>query len=132
MHHVLSIFSYIAEKGYKDFLIKNFLHPEYANYSIKFKVFDPKTGIYQEMVKTNGTKKQYTNNAKRYIRISIESLKQYSLKKNRNLKKWLTDEIEENLSQVIKFLENKDEKKALSKLFGTFEIVAKQLSERFI
>ncbi len=131
MHHVLSIFSYLAEKGYKDFLIKNFLHPEYANYSIKFDVFDPKTGTYQEMIKTSGTKKQYTNNAKRYIRISLESLKQYSVKKNRNLKKWLTTEIEENLFQLVEYLESGNEKKALSKLFETFEVVAKQLSKKF-
>ena len=131
MHHVLSIFSYLAEKGYKDFLIKNFLHPEYANYSIKFDVFDPKTGTYKEMIKTSGTKKQYTNNAKRYIRISLESLKQYSVKKNRNLKKWLTTEIEENLFQLVEYLESGNEKKALSKLFETFEVVAKQLSKKF-
>lgn len=131
MHHVLSIFSYLAEKGYKNFLIKNFLHPEYANYSIKFEVFDPQTGTFRKMVKTSGTKKQYVNNAKRYIRISLESIKQYSLKKNRNLKKWLTSEIEGNLTQVIKHLENGSEKQALQKLFETFEIVAKHLSKKF-
>jgi hypothetical protein len=131
MHYVLSVFSYLAEKGYKDFLIKNFLHPEYANYSIKFEGFDPKTGNYTGKISTPGTKKQYSNNAKRYIRISLESLKQYSLKKNRNLKKWLTDEIEENLNIVVKDLESGNEKKALLKLFETFEIIAKQLSKKF-
>ena len=131
MHHILSIFSYLAKKGYKDFLIRNFLHPEYANYSIKFEIFDPKTGTYKEMIKTSGTKKQYANNAKRYIRISLESLKQYSLKKNRNLKKWLNDDTEENLAQVVKYLESGNEKKALSKLFETFEVVAKHLSTKF-
>ena len=131
MHHVLSVFSYLAEKRHKDFLIKYFLHPEHANYSIKFEIFNPQTGTYKEMVKTSGTKKQYTNNAKRYIRISLESLKQYSLKKNRNLKKWLTSEIEDNLTQVIKDIESGDENKALSKLFETFEIIAKHLSKKF-
>ena len=131
MHHILSIFSYLAKKGYKDFLIRNFLHPEYANYSIKFEIFDPKTGTYKEMIKTSGTKKQYANNAKRYIRISLESLKQYSLKKNRNLKKWLNDDTEESLAQVVKYLESGNEKKALSKLFETFEVVAKHLSTKF-
>jgi hypothetical protein len=131
MHHILSIFSYLTENGHKDFLIKNFLHPEYADYSIKFEDFDPETGIFKKMVKTNGTKKQYANNAKRYIRISLDALKQYSLKKNRNLKKWLTDEIEENLVQVIKYLERGNEKKALACLFETFEIVAKNLVKKF-
>ena len=131
MHHILSIFSYLAKKGYKDFLIRNFLHPEYANYSIKFEIFDPKTGTYKKMIKISGKKKQYANNAKRYIRISLESLKQYSLKKNRNLKKWLNDDTEENLAQVVKYLESGNEKKALSKLFETFEVVAKHLSTKF-
>lgn len=131
MHHILSIFSYLSEKGHKDFLIKNFLHPEYANYSIKYEGFDPKTGNFEKMVKTNGTKKQYTNNAKRYIRISLEALKQYSLKENRNLKKWLTDEVEESLAKVIKHLERGNEKKARACLFETFELVAKNLAKKF-
>lgn len=131
MHCVLSIFSYLADRGYKDFLIKYFLHPEYADYSIKFEGFDPKTGFYKKMVKTEGTKKQYRNNAKRYIRISFESLKQYSLKKNRNLKKWLTDEIEDNLKEVVQYLENGNEKRALSQLFNVFKIVAENLAEKF-
>lgn len=131
MHHILSIFSYLTEKGYKNFLIKNFLHPEYANYSIRFDIFDPKTGSFKEMVKTIGTKKQYANNAKRYIRISFESLKQYSLKKNRNLKNWLDDGTKEKLNEVITALTAKQDKKALSKLNETFEIIAEQLSKKF-
>lgn len=131
MHHILSIFSYLSERGYNDFLIKNFLHPEYANYSIKFEGFDPKTGDFEKMIKTNGTKKQYTNNAKRYIRISLEALKQYSLKENRNLKKWLTDEVKESLAKVIQYLERGNEKKARAYLFDTFEIIAKNLAKKF-
>jgi hypothetical protein len=131
MHHILSIFSYLTEKGYKDFLIKNFLHPEYANYSIRFDIFDPKTGSFKEMVKTVGTKKQYANNAKRYIRISFESLKQYSLKKNRNLKNWLDDDIKGKLNEVTTALDEKQDKKALLKLNETFEIIAEQLSKKF-
>lgn len=131
MHHILSIFSYLVKKGYKNFLIKHFLHPEYANYSIKFEAFDPNTGMFSKMIKTGGTKKQYANNAKRYIRISLESLKQYSLKKNRNLKKWLTKDTEESLAQVVKYLESQNENKALSKLFEIFEVIAKQLAKKF-
>ncbi len=131
MHFILSIFSYIAELGYRNFLIKNFLHPEYANYSIKFDGFDPKTGHYKEMIKTEGNKKQYKNNAIRYIRISFESLLQYSTKKNRHLKKWMTDEMEESLSQIVGFLKAKDEKTALKKLNELFELVAKNLATKF-
>ncbi len=131
MHFILSIFSYIAKRGYKNFLIKNFLHPEYANYSIKFDGFDPKTGYYKEMIKTEGNKKQYKNNAIRYIRISFESLLQYSTKENRHLKKWMTDEMEEILNQIIGFLKAKDEKTALKKLNELFELVAENLATKF-
>lgn len=131
MHYVLSFFSFLAEKNYRDFLIKNFLHPEYADYSIKFEEFNPKTGSYQKMIKTKGTKKQYKNNAERYIRISFESLKQYSQKKNRNLKKWLTKDIENNLREIVQYLKNGNENKALSKLLATFKIVAENLTKKF-
>ncbi|MFH1656940.1 MAG: hypothetical protein ABH919_00515 [bacterium] len=131
MHCVLSIFSYIANRGYKNFLIKHFLYPEYANYSIRFEELDPSTGLYKKMVKTKGTKKQYRNNAKRYIRISFESLKQYSLKRNRNLKKWLTGKIEDNLKEVVRCLENGNEKRALLQLFNVFKIVAEGLAKKF-
>ncbi|MDD5696530.1 MAG: hypothetical protein PHO90_00960 [Candidatus Pacebacteria bacterium] len=131
VHCVLSIFSYIANRGYKRFLIKYFLHPEYANYSIRFEQFDPKTGLYKKMVKNRGTKKQYKNNIKRYIRISFESLKKYSLKKNRNLKQWLTDEIENSLKDVIQYLKNGNEKRALLRLFKVFKMVGENLSKKF-
>lgn len=131
MHHVLSVFSYLAEKGYKNFLTSNFLHPEYAEYSIKFDGFNPKTGTYKSMIKTRGTKKQYTNNAKRYTRISFESLKQYSLKENRNLKKWLSSEVENELLLVIDYLKQKNEKKAILELFKTFKIIAENLAKKY-
>jgi len=131
MHCVLSIFSFLAVKKYRNFLIKNFLHPEYADYSIKFEEFDPKTGSYKKIVKIKGSKKQYKNNAKRYIRISFESLEQYSQKKNRNLKKWLTKDIENNLRKVVQYLENRNENKALLKLLATFKIAAESLAKKF-
>lgn len=40
-------------------------------------------------------------------------------------------EIEDNLTQVIKDIESGDENKALSKLFETFQIIAKHLSKKF-
>ncbi len=131
MHCIFSIFSYLVGMGYKNFLIKYFLHPEYAYYSIKFEGFDPKTGCYKKMIKTKGAKKQYRNNAKRYIRISFESLKQYTLKKNRNLKGRFINSIENNLKEVTQSLENKNEKIALSKLFNIFKMVAENLVKEF-
>lgn len=131
MHHILSIFSYIAGKGYKKFLVKHFLHPEYANYSVKFDGFDPSTGYYKEMIKTAGNKKQYKNNAKRYIRISFESLLNYSAKTNRHLKKWQTKEIEEEINLVIANLKANNEQAALRNLQETFNLVAIKLANKF-
>jgi hypothetical protein len=131
IHCILGIFSYLSDKGYKEFLTKNFLYPEYADYSIGFEGFDPKTGSYTKMIKIKGDKKQYLNNAKRYIRIALESLKEYSLKKNRHLKSFLTKDVQENLDSVIDALKQKNEKIALSKLYKTFEIIAKNLGKDF-
>jgi len=131
MHYVLSIFAYISKKGHKNFLVRNFLHPEYANYSVKFDGFDPATGMYVEMIKVEGDKKQYKNNAKRYIRIAFESLIEYSKKTNRNLKKWKTDGIKNKLDNVINSLKSKKEKDALRELNEIFIDVANILADKF-
>lgn len=131
MHYVLSIFSYLSTKGYKKFLIEHFLHPEYANYSIRFDGFDSSTGFYKEMIKTEGDKKQYKNNAKRYIRIAFESLIEYSKKTNRKMKGWQTAEIKEVLDKTIKLLKAKNEKLALEELNKIFQIIAQKLTEKF-
>lgn len=131
MHHILSIFAYLYDKGQKKFLIKNFLHPEHANFSIKFESFNPEFGTYKAMALIPGNKKQYANNAKRYVRISLGSLKQYSLKKNRNLKSLLTREVEENLKKIIFLIKDGKEGKALLKLNEVFKLVAQDLSKKY-
>ncbi len=131
MHYILLIFSYLAERGGKKFLIKNFLNPVDENYSVAFIGFDPKTGNYEKMIKTPGDKKQYKNQTKRRIRISLESLKRYALKKNRNHTKKLTPEIEKELSQVISNIVDENEGKALVKLFKVLKNVAQELSRKF-
>lgn len=131
LHCILGIFSYISSKGYKKFLIKNFLHPEYAYYSVKFEDFDPKTGKYAKMIRTIGSKKQYSNNAKRYVRIAFESLKAYTLKENRHLKNFLTNDIQDNLTLITSALELKNEDLALNRLNKTFEVIALDLCKNF-
>lgn len=131
LHYILSIFAYIADKGYKDFLQKYFLHPEYSNYSVKFDGFDPKTGFYKEMVKTEGNKKQYRNNAARYIRISFESLLKYSTKMNRNQGKWQTSEIKEKINKILNSLKIGDEKSAVKEFHNTFALIGQRLANKF-
>lgn len=131
MHHVFAIFAYLVDAGHEQFLIKHFLHPEHAHYSIRFEDFNVKTGAYTKMVKTRGTKTQYTRNAQRYIRIALESLEQYSQKKNRHLKQPLTEEVQAKLAQVSALIKKGSEQKALAALFEAFELVAATLAKKF-
>ena len=131
MHNILSVFAFISEKGYQDFLIKNFLYPEHANYSISFKNFNPKDGSFESMIKTAGDKKQYKNNTKRYIRISIDSLKKYIGKENRHNKDWRTEEIDIELNKIIKHLEKNQEKLALKNVYALFKTISFNLAKNF-
>lgn len=126
MHFVLSIFAQIAKAGYKNFLIKKFLHPEHAYYSISFSGFDSVTGSYKKMTKKKGTKKQYVNNANRYIRISFDSLKKYQAKNNRRVKLWNNKKVDELLANTLISLKNKREKEAKKILKKIFQILAKE------
>ena len=125
LHYILSIFSVISKAGYKDFLIKNFLHPEFAFYSIEFVGFNPTTGQYQKMIKHRGNKKQYRNNAERYIRISFDSLKNYENKKNRRVSRWNNKKIDFFLKKTLDLLSQHKEKKALVPLRILFRTLAR-------
>ena len=131
MHLVLSVFSYIAAQGYKPFLAKHFLSPQYAPYAVEFEGFDPKTGRYKKMVKVLGTKTQYTRNAKRYERISFEALEQYLSKDNRRLKDFEARAIEQRLEKLLHYLKKGDERGALRTLYGIFDVFAQALVEKF-
>ncbi|HDZ84951.1 MAG TPA: hypothetical protein ENH35_00160 [Candidatus Moranbacteria bacterium] len=120
LHNVLITFHKIHKQGHDKFLITNFLHPEYARFSIKFIGFNPKNGFYQKMVKKSGTKKQYVNNAKRYIRKSLEALDKYENVSNRNSINLSTQKIDIILADLLKFLNKKHNKKALHKLGEIF------------
>ena len=95
LHFVLTIFAIILENNGQDFL-KSFLHPEYANFDYEFLEFDPTTGAFKVrefVVQSKNTEK----NANRYIRISMDSLIEYSTKENRRIL-----EIEnQNVSEMI-------------------------------
>ena len=84
MHLVLTTLSQIKQAGGSDYL-KHFLHPEFAMYSIEFVGFNPKTGEYQEMRKTAGSRTEYVRNANRYVRKSLDSLDEYFKKSNRRV-----------------------------------------------
>lgn len=131
MHSVLSVFSFLKDNGGKKFLIKHFLHPEYALYSIRFEDFDPKTGTYKKMIKVKGGKKQYLNNAKRYIRISFDSLRAYSIKENRNLKEILDETTKQKLENIMSLIKEKKDKQALVEIDNVFESLSVKIADKF-
>jgi Alw26I/Eco31I/Esp3I family type II restriction endonuclease len=131
MHHVLMILSDIAAAGYKDFLRKNFLHPEYAYYHIHFEGFDPVTGEYKRMIKTPGKKSQYKRNAERYIRIAFESLEKYQEKENRRIKPLQSKDVERCIASAIESLKKGNEQNALTKIHEALKILANASLKEF-
>lgn len=131
MHQILMILAEISENGYDEFLVSNFLHPEYAYYSIEFKDFNPKNGSYQEMIKIKGDKKQYENNAKRYIRISLESLKAYQKVKNRNTRASNSKIVHDLLDKTLLMLKNKKHTEAKKNLYMVCSKISEELAKGF-
>jgi hypothetical protein len=131
LHNVLTVLALIAEAGYDKFLVSNFLHPEHAYFSISFKGFNPKDGSYEEMIKTPGKKKQYSNNEKRYIRISLESLDAYKKVKNRNTKTIKSKNVQSALDKTLLLLKNGNDSQAKKGLRDVYSKLSKELAKDF-
>jgi hypothetical protein len=131
MHHVLIILSDIAAAGFKDFLIKNFLHPEYAYFYIRFEGFNQVTGTYKQMIKIPGRLKQYERNAERYIRIAFESLEKYQDKENRRIGHWKSEDIDKAIITAIESLKQGNEQNALLKIHEALRILADESLKDF-
>ncbi|MFA5113739.1 MAG: hypothetical protein WC529_05550 [Candidatus Margulisiibacteriota bacterium] len=131
LHCVLTILANISSEGFNDFLVNNFLHPEYAYYSIEFIDFDPSTGTFRSIVKKKGSKKQYHNNATRYVRISLESLRKYVKVGNRNVKGLINDTISAMLKTMITQLSNNENIGAKNTLFSILDALAVELASKF-
>lgn len=131
LRNILLIFNIIHAKGYDDFLIKNFLHPEYALYQPDFVDFDPKTGLCSKITVKRVNRTEHLRNAKRYIRKSFEELEKYQLKDNRRVVAELGDKVENMLKIVIGYLSKKDEEKAKKLLAEIFEIMADDSLKEF-
>jgi len=131
MHYVLKILYKIHKGGYNSFLIKNFLNLKYAYYSVSFEKFNPKTGTYSKMIKKKGSKKQYENSSKRYVRKSLLSLEKYASKKNRKMSNWHDKDIDEGVEKITSLLKSKKEKEAKKQLFSVLKELATKLGEKF-
>ncbi|MHA1252643.1 MAG: Alw26I/Eco31I/Esp3I family type II restriction endonuclease [Candidatus Helarchaeota archaeon] len=103
-HYFMELFYFISINGYKDFLMQ-YLHPEYAYYEkIEFTDLNPSTFEYKKIKKKEGNKKQYQNNAARYIRIAFESLEEYHKKRNRKLKKLSNMNLDQEFNDILTLL----------------------------
>ena len=102
MHYVMCILATLQEAGYEGFL-ETYLHPEFAAFDYNFTEFEIDTGKFKAVqfsVDSLNTRKQ----AKRYVRISFESLREYSEKENRNSARWVNKEVDEMLEEVVMLL----------------------------
>lgn len=130
MHYVLNVLYMIHNAGFDEFL-EGFLNLSYAHYSVSFENFDPKTGTFTKMVKVKGTKKQYDNNAKRYIRKSLKALEKYAEKKNRKLDDLDNPEINKDINQLLKYIKDGKFDDAKKVLLGIFQELASIAEKEF-
>lgn len=110
LHHVLVILATIAQAGHATFL-ERYLNPGFANFDYVFTDFDPKTGSFKVIEKSVDSLNSRSK-AKRYLRISFESLESYKDKKNRKNSIWKDADCDEILKSVIESLDNGAESKA--------------------
>jgi Alw26I/Eco31I/Esp3I family type II restriction endonuclease len=132
VNQILYILYEIKESGNGDFLEKYFLHPEYAEFDIDFKGFDPETGEYEKMIKKKGTKKQYKNNSERYVDKSLKFLDSYKNKTNRRIQLWKDDKIEEMMKEILKLLKQKQFDAARKKLDMILVILSKHAEKEWM
>lgn len=132
LHKILYIFSMIHSAGYDDFLIKNFLHPEYALYQPTFVDFNPKTGKCSKITTKKANRTEHYRNAERYIRKSFEYLKKYQLKDNRRITATLGNKVSNLLKSIIEELSRKEEEKAKNLLKDIIKVMAEEALEEFL
>ena len=130
LHHVLIVFSIINENGFSKFL-EQFLNPEYSYFDYEFIDFDPKTGLYKEVVKTEKKGENQENNVKRYYRIAFEKLVEYKDKDNRKNKIWESKSVTKKVDEIIKLLTKSKNKEALDLVNIVFEELAEISSKNW-
>lgn len=116
IHNILSLLNIIYKNDFCIFLKKNFLHPEYSFYDYKFEDFDPLNLQELKIIETPLNSKNKIKNAKRYVRISFESLEDYSDKNNRKLNDNLKNKYNEEIKLLLDSLKNENNNKSLDLL----------------
>jgi len=114
LHYILILFSKVSEAGHDKFLSK-YLHPEYSFVDYKFLDFHPLNGPKKTIEKPLDSKNK-EKNAKRYIRISFESLEEYKSVKNRKTKIWKSQKVDKLVEDLLTILSLRQYNEATSKL----------------
>jgi Alw26I/Eco31I/Esp3I family type II restriction endonuclease len=122
LHDVLTVLSFLEDKGQQKYL-ERFLNPQFAYYDYYFSFFDPATGKFEAnkfAVISANTKSL----ASRYVRISFESLKEYSTKLNRKSKDIVASSMPSYIESVLSFAKESNTKKADDVLFELLSKIA--------
>lgn len=129
MHFVLSVLAVIAEANGKKFL-NRYLNPQYASYDYTFTKFNPKDGTFRAerfQVDSKNTK----SNAARYVRISFESLEEYSNKTNRRTVMNDDPALASEIQSIVRFVEKDEFERAHTLLLKVIEKKSKALALEF-
>ena len=127
LNNILHVFYIINDRGYGIFLTK-FLHPEYSFVDYRFENFDPlNLGKLKTIFKPLDSKNK-RKNAERYIRISLESLRDYQTKDNRRVKSFENEKIDNNIEELLELLTKKEQEKAYAEL----DTIIEELSDEAI
>ena len=129
LHHVLIILSKILESGHESYL-KSKLHPEYAYFDYDFSYFDARTGTFK-CIQRPVNSKNSESNAKRYLRVSFESLVEYQQIENRNVKTWSNPKVNQKVESAIAALERSDFPFTDELLNEALEVLAIDALEKF-
>lgn len=127
MHFILIILANIYQKcnNGKEFLynkvLVNQLSFAYADYT--FEGFNPETGEYQKMNVIPKGRKEYENNANRYVRKAFEALENYTSKENRWYQNFIPHYKKEILA-IHNLIDKNEFEQAFTALQNLFEIHA--------
>lgn len=128
MHFILTVLANIYEgcENGEEFLYHKILANQiiYAYADYEFEGFDPETGEYKKMTMIQKGRKEYDNNAKRYVRKAFEALENYTSKENRWYHNFLPHYKRELLS-IHSLIDNHEFEQAFSQLQHLFETHAK-------
>jgi len=107
------------------------LKPEYSFYDYRFGNFHPLRLNKLTVVKKPLDSKNKQKNAERYIRISLESLDDYSGKENRKVKEFNNEKIKDAVDKLLNLLNKGNNKKSYDELLEVIKILSDEAIDKF-